>query len=150
MSTVATKVTARGYIERALNEQRIDLFEEYIDENIIQHPVGRPTTVGRERMKAGVGMLFKAFPDFHLTIDDEIAEGDKVVVRYSFHGTHQGELAGIPGTGKEITLAGVAIYQVDNGKVVEFWNFPDELTLMRQLGVVPAQAPQQMVARASN
>lgn len=57
--------------------------------------------------------------------------------RYRFRGTHQGELMGIPGTGKQVTLAGVAIYRLANGRIVEFWNFLDNLSLMQQLGAVP-------------
>jgi len=80
-----------------------------------------------------------AFPDFHLTLDDLVAEGDKVAARWTFEGTHRGPLAGIPATGKRVKVGnGIAIYRLTGGKVAE-GNFAwDKFELMQQLGVLPA------------
>jgi predicted ester cyclase len=125
MSTETNTAIVRRFIEQALNEHRVGLVEEFVTEDIVGG------------IKQGAAVAFNAFPDFQLTIDDEIAGGDKVVFRYRFRGTHQGELMGIPGTGNQVTLSGVAIYRLANSRIVEFWNFPDNLSLMQQLGAVP-------------
>ena len=82
-------------------------------------------------------MYRSAFPDMQLTIEDQIAEGDKVVTRWTARGTHQGELMGIPPTGKQATVTGITVGRVANGKFVESWSNFDALGMMQQLGVVP-------------
>jgi steroid delta-isomerase-like uncharacterized protein len=78
-----------------------------------------------------------AFPDLKLMVEDQIAEGDKVVTRWSATGTHQGELLGIPPTGKQTTATGITIDRIQGGKIVETWTHWDNLGLLQQLGVVP-------------
>jgi steroid delta-isomerase-like uncharacterized protein len=82
-------------------------------------------------------MYRAAFPDVHIAIDDLIAAGDKVVTRYTATGTHQGELMGIPATGKKISITGVSIYRFANGQIVEDWAEFDQLGMLTQLGVIP-------------
>jgi steroid delta-isomerase-like uncharacterized protein len=82
-----------------------------------------------------------AFPDFKFSIDDVVAEGDKVVTRYTLRGTHRGPYYGIPATGKQVAIKGVSIDKIVEGKFVETWDFPDSLGTMIQLGVVPGAAP---------
>jgi predicted ester cyclase len=81
--------------------------------------------------------LLPAFPDLNITIEDQIAEGDKVVTRWVGRGTQQGELQGIPPTGKQATTSGIAIDRIVSGKLVETWDQFDALGMMQQLGVVP-------------
>lgn len=80
-----------------------------------------------------------AFPDFHLVIEDQIAEGDKVGTRVTFHGTHQGEFRGIAPTGKQIEYSGVAIDRIVGGKAVEMWHLANQLALLQQVGATPPQ-----------
>jgi len=82
-------------------------------------------------------MYRTAFPDVHFTIEDQIAEGDRVVTRWTARGTHQGPLVGIPPTSKQVTMSGIAIYRLVDGKIVEQWGVNDMLGLLQQLGVVP-------------
>ena len=89
-----------------------------------------------ERFKQHTTMVFAAFPDFHWTIEDMIAEGDKVVFRSTYRGTHKGELAGIAPTGKRVDVTVMQIARIVTGRVVEFWHYPDELGLRRQLGAI--------------
>ena len=83
--------------------------------------------------------MFLAFPDAKFTLEDIIVEGDKVVYRTSWTGTHKGELQGIPPTGKTVTVTGVNIARITRGKLVEMWAFQDAMGLMQQLGVIPSQ-----------
>jgi predicted ester cyclase len=78
----------------------------------------------------------EGFPDVVSTIEDLIAEGDKVVARWRARATHQGEYMGIPPTGKEVEFTGISVYRIEAGKIAESWNEEDELGLMRQIGVV--------------
>jgi predicted ester cyclase len=81
-------------------------------------------------------MLIKGFPDWHTTIEDIIAEGDKVWVRFKATGTHTGEYRRLAPTGKKITATSVNIYRIVNGKVVEVWRVSDLLDFYKQLGVI--------------
>jgi steroid delta-isomerase-like uncharacterized protein len=137
MSTKTNKAIVRRHIEQVWNEFRLDLYDELFAENVVHHGPG-PDAPGLEGMKDGRAAMQKAFPDIQFAINDEIAEGDRVVLRATMTGTHQGELMGIPATGKRITQPGAMIYRLDNAIIVEVWFYFDELSLMRQLGVVPA------------
>jgi predicted ester cyclase len=79
----------------------------------------------------------EGFPDVVSTIEDLIAEGDKVVARWRARATHQGEYMGIAPTGKEVEFTGISVYRIEAGKIAESWNEEDELGLMRQIGAVP-------------
>jgi predicted ester cyclase len=79
----------------------------------------------------------QGFPDVLSTIEDLIAEGDKVVARWTSHATHQGEYMGITPTGKEVEFTGISLYRIEGGKIAESWNVEDELGLMRQIGAIP-------------
>lgn len=138
MSTETNKAICRRMLEQLWNQHRVDLVQEFFTEDVVQHIAGGPpVTPGPEGIKEGLTMSLAAFPDNQLTIDDEIAEGDKVVFRWSSTGTHQGELMGIPPTGKQITRSGAAIYRLDNGRIAEVWFFADNLEFMQQLGAIP-------------
>jgi steroid delta-isomerase-like uncharacterized protein len=82
--------------------------------------------------------MLTAFPDLHFTIEDMVAEGDKVVVRWIVRGTHRGTFQDIPPTGKAVTLTGISLFRVANGRGVEVWTDADYLGMLQQLGVVPA------------
>ena len=90
-----------------------------------------------EGYKQFFAMTHSAFPDFHSTLEDMFAEGDKVVQRFTARGTHKGEFMGIPPTGKQVTITGIAIHRITGGKIVEDWVNMDMLGMMVQLGVVP-------------
>lgn len=138
MSTETNKAIVSRYIEQVWNNGRLDLIEEFFDEDIVEH--GIPSLPGmnrRESLKAVLGVGRNALPDIKLTLQDVIAEGDKVVARWTMKATHEGELMGVPATGKQLTQSGAAIYRLSNARIVELWNFPDNLGLMQQLGIVP-------------
>ena len=83
-------------------------------------------------------MFLSAFPDTQMTVEDELADGDKVATRWTATGTHTGELMGIPPTGKQVTVTGMDINRLVGGKIVEHWGEFDQMGMMQQLGVVPA------------
>jgi steroid delta-isomerase-like uncharacterized protein len=90
-------------------------------------------------------MFRSALPDLKMVVEDMIAEGDKVVLRYTLEGTHEGELFGIPPTGKQLSVKGIAVERVSDGKIREHWRVTDELGMMQQLGVIPEMGPQEDV-----
>jgi steroid delta-isomerase-like uncharacterized protein len=81
-------------------------------------------------------MLRQAFPDLQITVEDQIAEGDKVATRWRGRGTHQGDFLGIPSTGRPMEIAGITIFRLADGKIVESWGNPDNLGMLVQLGVI--------------
>jgi predicted ester cyclase len=84
-----------------------------------------------------VRMLHTAFPDYHITIEDVVAEGDKVVLRFHWSGTHKGEFMGIAPTGNKVTVTAMSMHRIEGGKEAEQWGELDRLGMMQQLGVVP-------------
>jgi steroid delta-isomerase-like uncharacterized protein len=136
MSIEANKAIARSLVEEIQNQHNISAMDELYAPNYVYHAAhGVPPTL--EGNKQFFMILFAAFPDLHLTIDDQIAEGDKVVTRKTMSGTHQGAFAGLPATGKRMSLEILEILQIEGGKIIGSWVFYDRLGLMYQLGVLP-------------
>lgn len=135
MSTEENKAFVRRAFEEG-NQGNWAVFNELFAPNFVLHNASM-TMQGREAGKQFLLMYNTAFPDGIFTIEDMIAEGDRVVVRVTARGTHQGAIMGIPPTGKQITLSGITIFRVANGKIVEQWSNSDDLGLLQQLGVVP-------------
>jgi predicted ester cyclase len=82
-------------------------------------------------------MFRRAFPDSYFNVEDMIAEGEKVVTRKTFHGTHEGELMGIPPTGRRVSMGLIDIVRIADGRVMEHWSVGDNLGMMQQLGIIP-------------
>jgi steroid delta-isomerase-like uncharacterized protein len=129
------KATVRRYLETVIGEGHVDLVEEFMAEGIELHGTG--LAPGLAAIQEWVATLVAAFPDRHLTIDDIVAEGDRVVARTTLNGTHQGEMQGIPATGKSVTQPSITVFYLANGKIAEGWYASDHLTMMQQLGVIP-------------
>jgi len=129
------KAIVRDYMNEIINKGNLAAFDNYFSERVLFNNAGG--------LKLGLsGMLRSmraAFPDFHLTIEDQIAEGDKVVTRVTFSGTHQGEFRGIAPTGKKVKYTGIAIDRIADGKVVEMWHVADTSVILQQIGVSPSQ-----------
>jgi predicted ester cyclase len=106
---------------------------DYIDHN----PPLPDMAPGREGVKQANALLRAAFPDARHTIEDQIAEGDKVVTRITARATFQGEILGIPPNGKLITVEGISIHRIAGGQFVEHWAVGDNLSLYQQLGAIP-------------
>jgi predicted ester cyclase len=105
--------------------------------NYISHqPAGDEPLRGPEAIKHFAAGIREAFPDLEITIEEQIAEGDKVLTRFRTRGTHQGELWGIPPTGTEVELENMSMSRIEGGKMAEEWPAPDRLGMMQQLGVI--------------
>ncbi|HZP75081.1 MAG TPA: ester cyclase [Pseudolabrys sp.] len=120
--------------DEVLSKKNLAVVDELIAEDFVEHVGGQPRRVGTEGFKAARTRRNLAFPDWKVTVDDVLAEGDKVVARARGQGTHRGEYMGIPPTGKVVTVGWIAIYRVANGKLAEHWQHIDELGLRQQLG----------------
>jgi steroid delta-isomerase-like uncharacterized protein len=138
MSTEANKALARQLIEEVFNQGNVSLVDELVAPGFIEHeemPPGTPT--GSDGNKAATAMLRSAFPDFKATIEDMVAEGDKVALRLTWSGTHEGEFMGLPPTGKRFSIPVFDILRMDGGKIVEHWGQMDRMAMMQQLGAMP-------------
>ncbi len=125
------------------NEKRFDLALEIIAPNFVRHDPGYPDEIrGPEGYVAHVKALIEPFADGQVIVRDFFvsADGDKAVVRYTWTASHTDEFAGIPATGRKVELEGISVLRGENGKLAEIWDGYDVLTLMRQLGAVPAAA----------
>jgi steroid delta-isomerase-like uncharacterized protein len=111
--------------------------DEIVSADYYNHDAPDPN-LGSEGAKAGVARFKQAFPDAQVKIAFQLAEGDKVVTRYSWSGTHQGEFTGIPATGKRVHWTATITFRIAEGKIRESWYNMDAWGLMQQLGVVPA------------
>jgi predicted ester cyclase len=136
MSPEQLKVNDRRAFE-AVNQKNLAVFDELNAPDMVEHTPSM-TLQGLEAFKQGLLMAFAAFPDLHYTIEDQIAEGDTSVTRYTLTGTHQGDFMGIKASGKQIGVTGIIIVRHDaNGRALELWTNSDDLGLFQQLGVIP-------------
>lgn len=132
------KDIARRDIEEAWNKGNLDIVEEYVDEDFVCHDPAFPGDIrGPDGYKQLVGMYRSAFPDAHLTIEELVAEGDTVVVRWTGRGTHEGELMGIEPTSKKAEVPGMTLVHVEDSKVTESWQCYDVFDMLGQLGALP-------------
>jgi steroid delta-isomerase-like uncharacterized protein len=142
MSTEANKAIIRHLFEEAFGQGNLAVLDEIIAPDQVNRGPGALPGMpsGPEGSKMLITAYRNAFPDLHFTIDQQIAEGDTIVTRWTAHGTHNGEFAGIPPTGKTATVVGMGVDRVENGKIVESWGLFDQFGMLQQLGVIPAPA----------
>jgi steroid delta-isomerase-like uncharacterized protein len=139
MTTEQNKALYRQFVEEVFNQGNVNAIDELVAPDFIEHeelPPGIPTD--REGVKQLSIMLRSAFPDLKATIDDVLAEGDKVVARMTWTGTQKGEFMGIPPTGKSVSIGVIDIVRFAGNKFVEHWGLMDSAGMMQQLGAVPA------------
>jgi steroid delta-isomerase-like uncharacterized protein len=133
----ANKAVARKLFEVALNRDNWDVYNQIHSKDFVAHAGKRSAGLAEDLQSAKGWRL--AFPDGQYTIDQIIAEGDMVMVRWTGRGTNTGEGNGLPATGKHIEVTGVTVLHIVGGKIVEEWNENDMLGLLRQLGLLPAR-----------
>jgi steroid delta-isomerase-like uncharacterized protein len=137
MSAEENKAIIRRVFEEGLNQRRLDLFDALLAPTYVNHNMPAPTP-GPAGFKAVIGMFLSAFPDISITVEDVLAEGDRVATRGTFRGTHQGEFMGVPPTGKAVAVSYIDLWRLEGGRAVENWVQMDLLGLMQQLGAIPA------------
>ncbi|MDQ4045722.1 MAG: ester cyclase [Chloroflexota bacterium] len=132
------KAIERRLLEEVYDQGKLDVIDELIASDFIGHgTAAEGGDQGREAYRQFVVQMRTAFPDLKMTVEDQVAEGDKVVTRFRARGTHLGEFQGLPPSGKQGEISGTIIDRIAGGKIVECWSNTDDLGLLQQLGVVP-------------
>ena len=137
MSTEENKAITRRWTDEVWSKGSLAAMNELLATNFVFNWAPPGVASDWEGYKQTVTMEFAAFPNLHFTTEDMVAEGDKVVVRWTGRFTHKGEYMGIAPTGKQVTMTGISILRIVGGKIMEEWTEMDMLGLMQQLSAVP-------------
>lgn len=140
MSTEMNKALARREAQEIESEGNVMVAQELLTPHFQLHFPGFPT-LDREGFKMMIAGFHAGFPDLQVTFQEQIAEGDRVTNRLTMRGTHRGAFQGIPPTGKSVTVNGINIMRMENGKIAEIWGALDVMGLMQQIGAVPMPEP---------
>jgi steroid delta-isomerase-like uncharacterized protein len=138
MNSEQNKAIVRNYLNEIVNKGNLAAFDSYIS----QDAVFNNTRGFKQQYPARMQAIRSAFADYGLTIEDQIAEGDKVVTRVTFRGTHRGPFNGIAPTGRKVQWSGIAMDRIADGKVVEMWHVQNTTGLLQQLGAAAPTAPE--------
>jgi steroid delta-isomerase-like uncharacterized protein len=133
-STADNKAIVRQYLEEAWNQRNLGILDQLTAPNYARYLSGQVSPLDRESQKQRIASFHQGLPDVHLTVEDMVAEGDKVVFRITIRGIHQGALMGVPPTGKPVTISAIDIARLADGKIVEHWGQMDTIGLLQQLG----------------
>jgi steroid delta-isomerase-like uncharacterized protein len=134
MSTERHKTLVRAALEAAFGRGELDVLDTSFTSDVTLHEPGHEPMRGRAELRRALQGLRAAFPDFQLSIQDQLAEDGRLAIRYVGQGTHQGEFLGIPATGRKISYTGMLMVRLREGRIAEFWAQPDLLGVLRQLG----------------
>ena len=137
MGIAENKDVVRRMVDECVNTHHADLLDRFVAADVRVHPGTpgtAPDTEGLDGVRKSFHRFRTTFPDLHVTLDDVLAEGDRVAARWTGSGTHSGELAGIAPTGTTVTWGGTDVYRIADGKVAEWWRNDDMLWLLHQLG----------------
>jgi predicted ester cyclase len=137
ISAEENKALVRRFVDEVQSAGNIDLIDEICSPEFVNHSAPPGIPAGREGIKIVTAMFRRAFPDSYFTVEDMMAEGDKVATRKTFHGTHEGEFMGNPPSGRRVRMGLIDIVRISEAKVVEHWSMGDSLGMMQQLGVIP-------------
>lgn len=138
MSAEENRALVRRFIEEVFNRGDLEIVDEVVAPDYLHHdPTTREFGSGIEGFKQLVRFYRSAFPDLSITLEDQIASGDKVVDRWTGRGTHRGELMGVAPTGKQVTASGISIHRISGGRIAETWNNYDALGMLQQIGAIP-------------
>lgn len=126
---------ARAYPERVANRKELDLLDELLTEDFVEHsPLGEEQGIAESR--AGMEMILAAFPDFTATVEDVVSAGDTVAMRVTIRATHEGPFAGVEPTGKKIEVQNMVFSRIEGDRIAERWVLPDMLGMLQQVGAV--------------
>ena len=137
MASQDNKAIVARFYDEVLNQRKVGVLDELAIEDYVEHDPFPGQGNGRADLKARVQALQSAFDPLRFTVEDVIAEGDKVVVRWKNAGTHSGTFMGIPATKKAFSVAGIDVHLVRDGRIAEHWHVVDQLAQMQQMGLIP-------------
>jgi len=140
MSVEQNKSIVRRWVEEGWNKGNVALIDQLYAPNYYQHETGPETVNSSKALKEFVTGYLTAFPDLHFTVEDLVAEGDKVVWRFLASGHQNGAFMGLPSSGKAVNVKGTIIFRLENSRIVEGWLNLDILGLLQQVGIIPAMA----------
>jgi steroid delta-isomerase-like uncharacterized protein len=133
------KQLVQAFIQDLFTDGDLDAVDRYLDPGFVNHDAPFPGAPdGPDGMRLAASVYRQALPDWHSDVEHVIAEGDLVVEVFTASGTHHGELMGVPGTGKTITLRGINIFRIEDGRITERWGRLDQLGVLQQLGLAPS------------
>jgi predicted ester cyclase len=135
--TEENKALVRRFVDEVQSRGNVELIDEICSPEFVNHSAPPGLPADREGIKLVTAMFREAFPDSYFTVEDMIAEGDKVATRKTFHGTHEGEFMGILPSGRSVDMGLIDVVRISERRVVEHWSVGDNLGMMRQLGIVP-------------
>ncbi|HEX9416896.1 MAG TPA: ester cyclase [Gaiellaceae bacterium] len=135
------KQLVQTFYEEVINGGDVDKIDELVSEDFVEHEEFPGISPDRDGVKDFFRLLRSAFPDVHFTPEDVISDGELVASRFTMTGTHEGEFMGVPSSGRQVTVSGIDIIRVRDGKCVEHWGQFDALGLLQQLGALAAEAP---------
>ena len=138
MGAAENKAVLASFVEEVINEGQLERADDLVAVDFVELDPLPGQQQGREGLKQVISTFRTAFPDIRWVIEEMVAEGDKVFSRFTWHGTHRGEFLGVPATGRQISVMGMVVDRVVAGKMVESQILMDSLSMMRQLGVIPA------------
>jgi steroid delta-isomerase-like uncharacterized protein len=136
MST-ENKALVRRFLAEGIERGDPAAFDELLAPDVADHAAAPGLPPGREGWRRNRAIMAAGFPDLRFAIEDLLADGDKVIARTVFTGTHRGDFFGLRATGKAVTVSSIHIFRIDDGRIVEHWANSDDLAMLRQLGVVP-------------
>ena len=137
MTSEALKELERRFFDEMLNRGNLAVADDLFSSDSADHAGFPGQAPGRDGFKQAVVAMHKAFPDIHYTINDMVAEGERIATRWTLRGTHLGEFFGIAATGNAVSVEGIHILRFVEGQIVECWEVWDQLSMLRQLGTVP-------------
>ena len=141
MSTEENKVIVRRFFEEGPSKGNLSIADELLSPDFAMH-TPLPASPGIKGINEVIITCRAAFEHLNVTIEDMIAEGDKVTARFTAHGAHKGDFMGLQATGKPITMTGIEIFRIKDGKIIELWGEANLLGLMQQLGIFPSPGNQ--------
>lgn len=136
MSTEQNKAIVRRFLEEVFNQGKVEVADELVAPTYIRHGMPTPVPPGPESLKQSAAAWRHAFPDVHGTVEDILAEGDRVAYRWTIRGVHRGGFMGATGTGQRVTVSGMTFFRIADGQIVETWDSPDLFGLKQQLGLI--------------
>ena len=139
--TEQNKAIVRRNYETA-DKNDLATFREQLAPDLVLHYPGMPGPLNRQALVQMMNIMFSGLTQRQHVFEDQIAEDDKVATRLTLHAVHTGEFQGMPATGKQIAMAQTTIHRIRDGKIVEVWVSSDDISMMKQLGLMPSQADQ--------